>query len=205
MGYLEAHSWDRSLAHVLIWRIACPKRSARSSIPGYSFCAGSKHASKAETITSNGGSTSTSPSNHRIVLARRIAESMASGSVIFRRTQHTQRALFAFSLRKASKLHMDTRSPSRGAPVRWCVSSAVIGSRTVRSLNLRNLWNSLYFVFPNARSMRRNGLVSDLPTHAPNARHNVGYRSVPRPQVHHGLVDAVTSPGKPLPSAHPTI
>ena len=104
MRYLEAWSRDRNLAPVLIWRIARAEEYARSLIPGYST-------SKVETIISYGGLWSESPSNHRITPARRTAESMASGSVMFRRTEKTQRALSAFRSRRVSRFRTGTRNP----------------------------------------------------------------------------------------------
>jgi len=67
MGYSEAHLLDQALALVLIWRIACAEKYAQPLIPRYSCLVESKHASKVETIESNGGSWSKLPSNHRIV------------------------------------------------------------------------------------------------------------------------------------------
>ena len=69
------------------------------------------HVSKVETIKSNGGLQSGSPSNHRMIPTKHMAESMASGSVMFQRTQETQRALSVFCLRMPSRFRARTRSP----------------------------------------------------------------------------------------------
>ena len=160
MGYLEARSWDRALAFMLIWRIARAEKYALSLIPGYNCLVESKHASKVETIKSKGGSWLGSPSNQRMVPARRMAESMASGSVIFRRTQQTQRTLSAFCFRRASKFRTRTSSPApfRGALSCWSASPTVFGSSQAR-LDLRILWASLCFTFLKPRSARRRRMI----------------------------------------------
>ena len=82
VGYLEVHSLDRIRTAVLIWRIAFPEKYTWLTIPGYRLITKSKQPLRVETIKSNGGSTSTSPSNHQMEPARCIAELMASGSVM---------------------------------------------------------------------------------------------------------------------------
>ena len=145
--------------------MARAEKYARSLIPGYSCLAESKHALKEKPIKSSGGSMLESPSNHWMVPTRRIAESMASGSVMFRRTQQTQRALSASRLRMLSRSRTRTRSPGPFGDTIWwwCASSTVIGSRTPR-LNLRIPWTSLCFELQNARSIRRSRMMAWCPT-----------------------------------------
>ena len=151
MGYLEAHSRDWTLALRPIWRMALAEKYARSLMPGYNCLVESKQASKVEMMKSNGGLWLESPPNQRMVPARRMAESMASGSVMFRRTQQTQRILSVFCFRRASTFHTRTSSPGpfwSGAGC-WFASSTVVGSSPTR-LNLRIIWTNLRFAFLKA-------------------------------------------------------
>jgi len=146
MVYLEARSWDCSLA-------PRPEKYARSVIPGYNSPVESKHPSKTETIRSKGGSRSEPQWNHRILFARCMAESMASGSVMFRRTQRTQLASSMFCFPRVSGFRTDTRSPPRSAHGPFCTSPVEIRSNA--RLHSRIPWTRLCFAFPRVRSMRR--------------------------------------------------
>ena len=163
MGYLDLS--DLSAAHAWIWTIAFPEMNARSLTPGYSTLFGSRHSWKQDKIMSYGGSALTSSSNHRTVPARRSAESIASGSVMFRRIQQTQRALSAFCFRRSSKF---IGSTSSAPPVRnwWFAGSVkIVGSNVC--LYLRTPWTNLRLAFPRVLSTWRSWIITRCPTFLP--------------------------------------
>jgi len=99
---------------------------------------------------SYGGSVSIPPLNHWTVLARCRAESIASGSMVFRRTQRSQRALSAFCFRRSSRFFGDTSSAPL-CPMRnwWCTFVRIVRSGVCSYRRIP--WVSLRFAFQRIR------------------------------------------------------